>query len=74
MQVGEVAAVTTITAYDDGSQTRAAPPLESSNPAVVRVLPLQPPYETTYVKAIAPGTVTLRLSLSTPLLLNVRVF
>jgi Carboxypeptidase regulatory-like domain len=74
MQVGEVAGVTFVTDFDDGSQTRAATPLESSNPAVVRVLPLQPPYEATYVKAISPGTVTLRLALSKPLLLNVRVF
>jgi hypothetical protein len=74
MQVGEVAGVTFVTDFDDGSQTRAATPLESSNPAVVQVLPLQPPYQTTYVKAISPGTVTLRLALSKPLLLNVRVF
>lgn len=74
MQVGEVAGVTTVTEFDDGSRTTAATPLESSNPAVVQVLPLQPPYETTYVKAIAPGTVTLRLAhLPEPLLLNVRV-
>src|SRR5215475_14216413 len=46
MQVGEVARVTTVTEFDDGSRTTAATPLESSNPAVVKVLPLQPPYET----------------------------
>jgi hypothetical protein len=74
MQVGEVAGVTTVTEFDDGSRTTAATPLESSNPAVVKVLPLQPPYETTYVKAIAPGTVTLQLAGYTKLLLlNVRV-
>ena len=74
MQVGEVAGVTTVTEYDDGSQTRAATPLESSNPAVVQVLPSRPPYEATYVKAIAPGTVTLQHAGYTKLLLlNVRV-
>jgi hypothetical protein len=73
MQVGEVAGVTTVTEYDDGSRTTTATPLESSNPAVVKVLPLQPPYQTTYVKAIAPGTVTLQLAQSKPLLLNLRV-
>jgi len=74
MQVGEVAEVTTVTEYDDGSRTTAAAnPLESSNPAVVRVLPLEPPYQTTNVKAISPGTVTLRLAYSQPLLLNIRV-
>jgi hypothetical protein len=73
MQVGEVAGVTTVTEFDDGSRTTAATALESSDPAVVKVLPPQPPYETTYVKALAPGTVTLQLALSKPLLLNVRV-
>jgi len=74
MQVGEVAGVTTVTEFDDGTRTTSATPLESSHPAVVQVLPLQPPYTTTYVKAIAPGTVTLRLAhLPQPLLLNIRV-
>ena len=74
MQVGEVAGVTTVTEYDDGSRTTMATPLESSNPAVVKVLPSQPPYETTYVKAIAPGAATLQLAGYTRLLLlNVRV-
>ena len=77
MQVGEVAGVTTVTEFDDGSRTTAVTRLESSNPAVVKVLPLQPPYEatSTSVKAIAPGTVTLQTAGYTQplLLLNVRV-
>ena len=73
MQVGEVAGVTTVTEFDDGSRTTAATPLESSNPAIVKVLPPQPPYEMTYVKALGPGTVTPQLAHSKPLLLNVRV-
>lgn len=74
MQVGEVAGVTTVTEFDDGSRTRAATRLESSNPAVVKVLPPQPPYETTYVKALAAGTVTLQTGgYIKPVLLNVRV-
>ena len=75
MKVGDVAVITIVTEFDDGSrQTSVAPPLESSNPSVVRVLPLQLPYEAAYVKAIAPGTATVRFaSLPEPLLLNVRV-
>ena len=75
MQVGEVAGVTTVTEFDDGSRTTTVTRLESSNPAVVKVLPSQPPYETTSVKAIAPGTVTLQTSGYTKplILLNVRV-
>ena len=77
MQVGEVVGVTTVTEFDDGSRTTAVTRLESSNPAVVKVLPLQPPYDATSisVKAIAPGTVTLQTAGYTqPLvLLNVRV-
>ena len=47
------------------------PELDTQGP---RIAPLQPPYETTYVKAIAPGTVTLQLAGYTKLLLlNVRV-
>ena len=77
MQVGEVAGVRTVTEFDDGSRTTAVTHLESSNPAVVKVLPLQPPYESTSisVKAIAPGTVTLQTAGYTKplLLLDVRV-
>jgi hypothetical protein len=78
MQVGEVAGVRTVTEFDDGSRTTAVTHLESSNPAVVKVLPLQPPYQSTSisVQAIAPGTVTLQTGGYTKplLLLNVRVF
>jgi len=77
MQVGEVAGVKTVTEFDDGSRTTAVTHLESSNPAVVKVLPLQPPYQSTSisVQAIAPGTVTLQTAGYTKplLLLNVRV-
>lgn len=76
MQMGDVAQVTRITEFDDGSrETSVAPPLESSNPRVVQVLPLQLPYTAVYVKAIAPGTATLQLASYTGLLLlNVHVF
>ena len=76
MQVGDVAQVTTITEFDDGSrQTSVAPPLESSDPGVVQVLPLQLPYTAAYVKAISPGTATIRFAIQPePLLLNIRVF
>ncbi len=77
MQVGEVAGVNTVTEFDDGSRTTAVTWLESSNPAVVKVLPLQPPYQATTisVKALAPGSVTLQTPGYTKplLLLNVRV-
>jgi len=74
LQVGEVAAVRAVDEYDDGSRTVYTALVNSSNPAVVRVLPLEPPYDPTYVKAIAPGTATLQLRLaSQPLTLNVRV-
>jgi hypothetical protein len=74
LQVGEVAAVRAVDEYDDGSRTVYWAGVNSSNPAVVRVLPSEPPYDTRYVKAIAPGTATLQLPLaSQTLTLNVRV-
>jgi hypothetical protein len=73
MKVGDVAAVRAVDEYDDGSRTVYRASVNSSNPAVVRVLPSERPYDTTYVKAIAPGTATLQLPLSQPLTLNVRV-
>jgi len=72
LKVGEVAAVRTVDEYDDGSRTVYRATVNSSNSAVVRVLTLEPPYQTTYVKAIAPGTATLQL-LGQPVTLNVRV-
>lgn len=76
MRVGDVAQVTTITEFDDGTrETSVAPPLESSDPHVVQVVPLQLPYTAAYVKAISPGTATIRLAiLPEPLLLNIHVF
>ena len=73
MQVGDVAPVTGVVEYDDGTRYAGWAYIESSNRAVVQVLPSQPPYERLYVKAIAPGTATLQLPSSPPLILNVHV-
>jgi len=74
MQVGDVAPVTAGVEYDDGSRKAYRASVNSSNVDVVRVLRSQPPYDTTYVKAIAPGTATLQLPLATQTLtLNVHV-
>lgn len=74
MQAGDVATVSLVDDYDDGTRSVVGASVNSSNRAVLQVLPSQPPYATTYVKAIAPGTVTLRLAhLPEPLLLNIRV-
>ena len=74
LQVGDLAAVTNVLEYDDGSRKAYATLVTSSNPAVLQVLPLQPPYDKLYVRAIAPGTATLQLPLaSQTLILNVRV-
>jgi hypothetical protein len=69
MQVGDVAPLKTVDEYDDGSRKAYTALVNSSNGGVLQVLPLQPPYDKTYVKAIAPGTATLQL----PLILNVHV-
>jgi hypothetical protein len=74
MQVGDVAPVTGVVEYDDGTRYAGWAYVESSNLGVVKVLPSQPPYERLYVKAIAPGTATLQTpSTSQPLTLNVHV-
>ena len=74
MQVGDVATVSLVDDYDDGTRSVVGASVNSSNRAVLQVLPSQPPYDKTYVKAIAPGTATLQLPLATqPLTLNVRV-
>jgi len=74
MNVGETAPVTGVIEYDDASRDAAGwVRVESSNPGVVMVLPLQSPDETSYVKAVAPGTATLQTTIRPPLTLNVRV-
>ena len=60
MQVGDVATVSLVGEYADGTRSVVRPTVVSSNLAVVQVVPLAPPYDKTYVKAIAPGTATLR--------------
>jgi hypothetical protein len=60
MQVGDVAAVSLVGEYADGTRSVERPRLVSSNLAVVQVVPLAPPYDKMYVKAIAAGTATLR--------------
>jgi hypothetical protein len=74
MQVGDVATVSLVDDYDDGTRSVVGASVQSSNRAVVQVLPSQPPYDKTYVKAIAPGTATLQLpSASQTLILNLHV-
>jgi len=61
MQVGEIAAISLIEEYDDGSRKAYITRVQSSNPAVVQVLPLsQQQYDKSLVKAIAPGTAALQ--------------
>jgi hypothetical protein len=74
MRVGDVASVSLVSEYDDGTRSVVSASVNSSNLAVLRVLPSQPPYDKTYVKAIAPGTATLQTPFtSQPLILNVHV-
>jgi hypothetical protein len=74
MQVGDVATVSLVDDYDDGTRSVVGASVNSSNLAVLRVLPSQPPYDKTFVKAIAPGTATLQLAFASPvLILNVHV-
>ena len=74
MQVGDIAPVTGVVEYDDGTRYAGWAFVESSNLGVVKVLPSQPPHERLYVKAIAPGTAALQApSTSQPLTLNVHV-
>ena len=74
MKVGEISPVTGVLEFDDGSRNAGnRVRVESSNPSVVMVLPLQSSYETSSVKAVAPGTATLRTTIGPPLTLNVRV-
>ena len=61
MQVGDVAAISLISEYDDGSRRPYITRVQSSNPAVVQVLPVsQEQYDKSLVKAIAPGTAALQ--------------
>jgi hypothetical protein len=75
MQVGDVASVSLVNEYDDGTRSMVGASVNSSNLAVLKVLPSQPPDFKTYVKAIAPGIATLQQPSSTslPLTLNVHV-
>jgi len=74
MQVGDVAAISLIAEYDDGTRKPYITRVESSNPVVVQVLPVsQQQYDKSLVKAIAPGTAALQDSLGGPVILNVRV-
>jgi hypothetical protein len=55
------------TNQDTGRRRRTFPPL-------LQALPSQPPYDKTFVKAIAPGTATLQLAFASQvLILNVHV-
>jgi hypothetical protein len=75
MQVGDVATVLLVGEYADGTRSVERPNAVSSNPAVVQVLPLAPPYDKTCVKAITPGTATLRQYLGSQVVtLTVHVF
>src|SRR6266545_250962 len=60
MQVGDVATVSLVGECADGTRSVERPTVVSSNLAVLQVVPLAPPYDKTYVKAIAQGTATLR--------------
>jgi hypothetical protein len=74
MKVGDIAPVTSVVEYDDGTRNAGWVWVESSNRGVVTVLPSEYPYQRLYVKAVAPGTTTLQTpSTSQPLTLNVRV-
>jgi hypothetical protein len=74
MQVGDVATVSLADDYDDGTRSVVAASVNSSNLAVLQVLPSQLPYDKTFVKTIAPGTATLQLAFASQVLvLNVHV-
>jgi hypothetical protein len=74
MQVGNVALLSLVDDYDDGSRGLFAPTTLSGDCAVVQVLPLKPDDNRTYVKAIAPGTTVLQiLRAGPPLAHNIRV-
>lgn len=74
MQVGDIATVSLVDDYDDGTRSVVPASVNSSNLAVLQVLPSQPPYDKTYVKAIAPGAATLQLPFANQtLILNVHV-
>jgi hypothetical protein len=74
MQVGDVATVSLVDDYDDGTRSVVRATVNSLNLAVLQVVPSPPPYDKTYVKAIAPGTATLQQPLaSQTLILNVHV-
>ena len=75
MQVGDVAIVSLVGQYVDGTRTVTRASIFSSNLGVLQVVPSPPPYDTMYVKAIAPGTATLKqFSNGQVLTLNVQVF
>jgi Carboxypeptidase regulatory-like domain len=74
MQVGDVATVSLVGEYADGTRSVARAEVISSNPGVLQVVPSPPAYDKTYVKAIAPGTETLKQFLGGQVLtLTVRV-
>ena len=60
MQVGDVATVSLVGEYADGTRSVVRAEVISSNPGVLQVVPSPPPYAETNVKAIAPGTATLK--------------
>jgi hypothetical protein len=60
MQVGDVATVSLVGEYADGTRSVVRAEVISSNLGVLQVVPSLPPYDKTYVKAIAPGTATLK--------------
>ena len=74
MQVGDVATVSLVGEYADGTRSVVRSEVISSNLGVQQVIPSPPPYDKTYVKAIAPGSATLRQFIhGQALTLNVRV-
>jgi hypothetical protein len=59
MQVGDVVTVSLVGEYADGTRSVERAEVISSNLGVLQVVPWPaspPPYDKTYVKAIAPGT------------------
>jgi Carboxypeptidase regulatory-like domain len=78
MQVGNVATVSLVGEYADGTRSVERAEIISSNDGALQVVPWPaspPPYDRTYVKAIAPGTATLKQFRGSQVLtLNVQVF
>jgi carboxypeptidase family protein len=78
MRVGDVATVFLVGEYADGTRSVERAEIITTNPGVLDVIPWPaspPPYDKTYVKAIAPGTATLKqFHGSAVLTLNIQVF